>query len=161
MCKSKQISGILTITSFLLNFFDLLEIFLVCNFDVGMENNWNDNVFCKSDPLPQLCPWKVLHPNNVILSTPTNALPFYWDIFKVHVAGSLISSGFLMIPLIRLAKFLDYFSSVNTHFESIIVYLEKMLYIYHKPFISGLKKLAQNFSDLLKVTQTLKGKLRC
>ena len=31
--------------------------------------------------------------------------------------------------LIRLVKFLDYFSTFNTHFESVIVYLEKNVYL--------------------------------
>lgn len=50
MCKSKEIPGILTITSFLLHFFYLLGLFFFKDdFYVEMENNLNDNVFRKRD----------------------------------------------------------------------------------------------------------------
>ena len=75
--KSKEIPGILRVSSFLLRlFFFFFETFLMGNFDVAMENNLNDNVFCKNDSFPQLCLWKILHPNHVLLTTLINALLF-------------------------------------------------------------------------------------
>lgn len=49
MWKSKEISRFLTITSFLLHFLICWTFFLMDDFDVKMENNLNDNVFCKKD----------------------------------------------------------------------------------------------------------------
>ena len=43
---------------------------------MAMENNLNDNVFCKNDSFPQPCLWKILHPNHVLLTTLMNALSF-------------------------------------------------------------------------------------
>jgi hypothetical protein len=75
MCQEQEISGIIaTITAFLLNFW-FVETFLMGDFDMGMENNLNDNVFCKYASLPQVHPWKIPHSNSSVLSAPVNVLP--------------------------------------------------------------------------------------
>lgn len=109
MHKSWEISGtILTITSFLLNVLICWNFFLMGDFDVGMENNLNDNVFCKSASLPQLHLWKIPHSNSVIFSILVNAPPFHWKIFKINIAGCLISAGFWWY-LLQVSKILTLF----------------------------------------------------
>lgn len=139
--KSKEIPGILRVSSFLLSsffffFFWFVETFLMGNFDVAMENNLNDNVFCKNDSFPQPCLWKIFI--QIMFYSQHSWMPCHFQ--RRHCWEFEITWNFGDM-LIRLAKFLDYFSTFNTHFESVIVYLEKNVVYLAKAFHLGLKKL--------------------
>ena len=79
----------ITITSSNFNF-SCVETSLVCDFFlIGSETNLNDNVFCKCASLPQQCPWKIPHLNNLTCSALKDTLPFCWKLFFVCLFACL------------------------------------------------------------------------
>lgn len=103
-------------------FWSLGTFFLMGDFD-KMENNLNDNVFCKSTFLPQLHLWKIPHPNSVTFSPLVNVFPSHWGLVKIGIAGIWKQQA--------LGRYLDLVSKILRLFSQ----LKHLLWIYN--FIPG------------------------